>query len=87
MAYCFITIPSMTDIFTRLKLYLLSGQTALANHAIGQGLFVLLGHCCYFTRLISRFKIQSAYINFLYSPSFSTITKTFFAKKYFATRL
>ncbi|XP_057310899.1 VPS35 endosomal protein-sorting factor-like [Hydractinia symbiolongicarpus] len=36
MAYSFITIPSMTDIFTRLKLYLLCGQTALANQAIGQ---------------------------------------------------
>jgi len=37
MAYNFITIPSLTDIFVRLKLYLLSGQTALANHAVGQG--------------------------------------------------
>eukprot|EP00795_Rhopilema_esculentum_P009301 gene9301-16999_t len=36
MAYCFITIPSMIDIFQRLKLYLLSGQVALANQAIGQ---------------------------------------------------
>lgn len=36
MAYNFITIPSMTDIFVRLKLYLLNGQIALANHAIGQ---------------------------------------------------
>jgi len=36
MAYNFITIPSLTDIFARLKLYLLSGKIALANHAIGQ---------------------------------------------------
>jgi len=36
MAYCFITIPSMIDILQRLKLYLLSGQVALANQAIGQ---------------------------------------------------
>ena len=37
MAYCFITIPSMVDIFQKLKLYLLSGQVALANQAVGQG--------------------------------------------------
>ena len=37
MAYCFITIPSMMEIFTRLKLYLLCGQVALANQAVGQG--------------------------------------------------
>eukprot|EP00794_Sanderia_malayensis_P009295 gene9295-10276_t len=36
MAFCFITIPSMMDVFMRLKLYLLSGQVALANQAIGQ---------------------------------------------------
>ena len=44
MAYCFITIPSMIDIFQRLKLYLLSGQVALANQAIGQGIlhFIIL---------------------------------------------
>ena len=37
MAYNFITIPSLTGLFARLKLYLLSGEIALANHAIGQG--------------------------------------------------
>ena len=36
MAFSFITIPSMNDIFIRLKLYLLCGQTALANQAVGQ---------------------------------------------------
>jgi len=36
MAYCFITIPSIGDVFPRLKLYLLSAQTALSNQAIGQ---------------------------------------------------
>ncbi|XP_065659614.1 VPS35 endosomal protein-sorting factor-like isoform X3 [Hydra vulgaris] len=36
MAYCFITIPSLMDIFARLKLYLLVGQTALSNQAVGQ---------------------------------------------------
>ena len=36
MAYSFITIPSMHDIFIRMKLYLLCGQTALANRAVGQ---------------------------------------------------
>lgn len=36
MAFSFITIPSMSDIFIRLKLYLLCGQTALSNQAVGQ---------------------------------------------------
>ncbi|XP_043568104.1 VPS35 endosomal protein-sorting factor-like isoform X2 [Chiloscyllium plagiosum] len=35
-AYCFITIPSLTSIFARLNLYLLSGQTALANQCLSQ---------------------------------------------------
>lgn len=37
VAYCFITIPSIEDIFMRLKLYLLSGQVAMANQAFSQG--------------------------------------------------
>lgn len=37
MAYCFITIPSIDDVFTRLKLYLLSAQVAMANQALSQG--------------------------------------------------
>lgn len=37
VAYCFITIPSIDDAFTRLKLYLLSGQVAIANQALSQG--------------------------------------------------
>ncbi|XP_020613263.1 UPF0505 protein C16orf62-like [Orbicella faveolata] len=36
VAYCFITIPSIDDVFTRLKLYLLSGQVAMANQALSQ---------------------------------------------------
>lgn len=36
-AYCFITIPSIHSIYTRLELYLLSGQVALLNHCLGQG--------------------------------------------------
>ncbi|XP_038064522.1 VPS35 endosomal protein-sorting factor-like [Patiria miniata] len=35
-AYCFITIPSIVDIFHRLNLYLLSGQVALLNLALTQ---------------------------------------------------
>ncbi|XP_064415213.1 VPS35 endosomal protein-sorting factor-like isoform X1 [Latimeria chalumnae] len=35
-AYCFITIPSLTSIFTRLNLYLHSGQVALANQCLSQ---------------------------------------------------
>lgn len=35
-AYCFITIPSITSIFTKLELYLLSGQVALLNQCLGQ---------------------------------------------------
>lgn len=35
-AYCFITIPSITSSFTKLELYLLSGQVALLNQCLGQ---------------------------------------------------
>ncbi|XP_004086849.1 UPF0505 protein C16orf62 homolog [Oryzias latipes] len=35
-AYSFITIPSLGSIFTRLHLYLLSGQVALANQCLSQ---------------------------------------------------
>ncbi|XP_038125096.1 VPS35 endosomal protein-sorting factor-like isoform X2 [Cyprinodon tularosa] len=35
-AYCFITIPSLSNIFSRLHLYLLSGQVALANQCLSQ---------------------------------------------------
>lgn len=36
VAYCFITIPSITSIATQMDLYLLSGQIALTNHCLGQ---------------------------------------------------
>lgn len=36
VAYCFITIPSITSITTQMDLYLLSGQVALTNHCLGQ---------------------------------------------------
>nr|XP_031837161.1 VPS35 endosomal protein sorting factor-like isoform X1 [Nomia melanderi] len=35
-AFCFITIPSLTLVRTRLQLYLLSGQVALLNQCLGQ---------------------------------------------------
>uniref|UniRef100_A0A674MAA4 VPS35 endosomal protein-sorting factor-like n=1 Tax=Takifugu rubripes TaxID=31033 RepID=A0A674MAA4_TAKRU len=35
-AYSFITIPSLSNIFSRLNLYLLSGQVALANQCLSQ---------------------------------------------------
>uniref|UniRef100_A0A669CA17 VPS35 endosomal protein-sorting factor-like n=1 Tax=Oreochromis niloticus TaxID=8128 RepID=A0A669CA17_ORENI len=35
-AYSFITIPSLSSIFSRLSLYLLSGQVALANQCLSQ---------------------------------------------------
>uniref|UniRef100_A0A4W4H1B2 VPS35 endosomal protein-sorting factor-like n=1 Tax=Electrophorus electricus TaxID=8005 RepID=A0A4W4H1B2_ELEEL len=35
-AYCFITIPSISNIFSRLHLYLLSGKVALANQCLSQ---------------------------------------------------
>ncbi|KAF5275090.1 hypothetical protein FQA39_LY07027 [Lamprigera yunnana] len=35
-AYCFITIPSIVSTYTRLELYLLSGQVALFNNCLGQ---------------------------------------------------
>ncbi|XP_037767694.1 VPS35 endosomal protein-sorting factor-like isoform X3 [Chelonia mydas] len=36
VAFCFITIPSLTSIFARLNLYLNSGQVALANQCLSQ---------------------------------------------------
>lgn len=36
-AYSFITIPSLSSIFSRLGLYLLSSQVALANQCLSQG--------------------------------------------------
>nr|DBA20299.1 TPA: hypothetical protein GDO54_016007 [Pyxicephalus adspersus] len=36
VAFCFITIPSLTSIFTRLNLYVHSGQVALANQCLSQ---------------------------------------------------
>jgi hypothetical protein len=36
VAYCFITIPSMDDVFGQLHLYLLSGIVALANQSLPQ---------------------------------------------------
>lgn len=35
-AYCYITIPSITSVQTRLELYLLSGEVALLNQCLGQ---------------------------------------------------
>ncbi|KAK4884963.1 hypothetical protein RN001_001234 [Aquatica leii] len=35
-AYCFITIPSIVSVYTRLELYLLSGRVALFNSCLGQ---------------------------------------------------
>ena len=36
IAYCYITIPSMEDIFSRLNLYLFAGQIALKNQSVSQ---------------------------------------------------
>lgn len=36
VAYCFITIPSITSVPIQMDLYLLSGQIALTNHCLGQ---------------------------------------------------
>lgn len=36
VAYCFITIPSISSVTARMDLYLLSGQIALTNHCLGQ---------------------------------------------------
>ena len=36
-AYCYITIPSIQSVKTKLELYLLSGQVALFNNCLGQG--------------------------------------------------
>ncbi len=37
VAYCFITIPSLNGIFSRLSLYLNCGQVALLNNCLTQG--------------------------------------------------
>lgn len=48
-AFCFITIPSLTLVHTRLQLYLLSGQVALLNQCLGQGKLIFIGfHDKYF---------------------------------------
>lgn len=36
-AYCFITIPSIASVVSRLELYMVSGQVALLNQCLGQG--------------------------------------------------
>ena len=41
-AYCFITIPSLTNILDRLNLYLLSGRVAVANGALTQGVVMVI---------------------------------------------
>lgn len=41
-AYCYITVPSLACALTRAHLYLLSGQTALLNNCIGQGINAIL---------------------------------------------
>jgi len=41
-AYCFITIPSLTNILDRLNHYLLSGRVAVANGALTQGIYVVI---------------------------------------------
>lgn len=63
-AYSFITIPSLSNIFSRLNLYLLSGQVALANQCLSQGerLFfpyfqIDLSQFCCFPVLLVYFKI------------------------------
>lgn len=37
VAYCFITIPSLSGVLPRLNLYLISGRVAVANGALSQG--------------------------------------------------
>jgi len=46
-AFCFITIPSLTLVHTRLQLYLLSGQVALLNQCLGQGKTKIDKSSCY----------------------------------------
>lgn len=60
-AFCFITIPSLTLVHTRLQLYLLSGQVALLNQCLGQGASLLfffnINICFYLFRLNLRVDI------------------------------
>lgn len=41
-AYCFITIPSLSNTLERLNLYLLSGRVAVANGALTQGVVIVM---------------------------------------------
>ena len=36
-AYSFITIPSLSNVLSKLQLYLISGRVAIANGALSQG--------------------------------------------------
>lgn len=67
-AYSFITIPSLSSIFSRLSLYLLSGQVALANQCLSQGEQLL--PFTFYTRSINSG--QQFLTSFLLSASFSS---------------
>lgn len=43
-AYCFITVPSIGSVVSRLELYMLSGQVALLNQCLGQGKNPIIEH-------------------------------------------
>lgn len=67
-AYSFITIPSLSNIFSRLNLYLLSGQVALANQCLSQG---ERPFCISFGLILSTFVVflgPFLFLTVLFSP-------------------
>ena len=71
-AYCFITIPSLENILFALNLYLLSGQVALANGALSQGMTGIIIFFLSQTVLI----IIHTYIHYLFSCHGTSILGT-----------
>lgn len=80
IANCFITIPSITSIFDRLQLYLLSAEVAVTNQAYPQGSFVTctshfpypLLNDVYFERLINILLYSWRYFESLHTTASSS---------------
>lgn len=77
-AYSFITIPSLSNIFSRLNLYLLSGQVALANQCLSQG---ERSFCISFRSILSTFVVYlgsfAALLSFFFTVIFSPLADAF----------
>ena len=79
VAYCFITIPSLSSITARLELYLLSAQVALQNGCVSQGDDLLEAAVKMLADLPEKLEIESktvssdAYLNSYVSNFLSTL--------------